>query len=215
MTFSTHTINNYRGRVEDYVGLVPAKVAAKMLAMSTANFMEVYSRGGRLKAVNPKGRQKRHYFKKTEVEALVELRKKTVMAPEAAAILGVNITCVHKLKVAGALRPVSGPDVDGFRLNLFLRSDVEKLHAEREAFKAKRLDEGGSSRFGKQAGPQSNPVQSAVGPRIDQLVEEWQQQTPKLRITGQRLYQQLTSEGYQLGINTVYVHLRARLRQAA
>jgi hypothetical protein len=96
-----------------------------------------------------------------------------------------------------------------------LRSDVEKLYAEREAFKAKRLDEGGSSRFGKQAGPQSNPVRSAIGPRIDQLVEEWQQQTPTLRITGQRLYQQLTSEGYQLGINTIYVHLREKHHRAA
>lgn len=146
------------------------------------------------------------------MEALLEIEGQTIITPEVSKILDVDITAVQKMIVSGILKPISGPLVDGFGKNLFLRGDVEKLRVEREAFKASRVAEGGTSRFGRRAGPQSSPVQDVVGSRINQLIEEWQQQMPELRITGQRLYQQLTNEGYQLGINTIYVHLRNKHR---
>jgi hypothetical protein len=215
MCFSLITIKSYRGRIQDYIGLVTADVAAKMVGLGVTGLLVTYVKKGCLRAINPKGKSKPYYFNKQEVEALAALRELSLTTPKVAEALGVNITCVHKLKLAGILKPVSGPEVDGLGFHLYLRSDVERVLADRDAFKVKRLEEGRSARFGRRAGSQSSPVRSVVGPRIDQLVEEWQQQTPPLRITGQRLYQQLTSEGYQLGINTIYVHLREMHRRAA
>jgi hypothetical protein len=129
-------------------------------------------------------------------------------------MLGVNITCLQKLKVAGVLYPVSGPDVDGFGLNLYLRSDVEKLHSERDAFKAKRVSDGGTSRFGRPCGPNQKPVRNQVSPRIEQLVKQWSATSEGQPISGGRIHRQLVQEGYRVGINTVYVCLR-ELRQQA
>jgi hypothetical protein len=95
---------------------------------------------------------------------------------------------------------------------LYLRSDVENLYAEREAFKAKRVSEGKSARFGRPAGPNWQPVRKKVGPRIEQLVKKWSVKPKGQPISGQRLRRQLVKEGYRVGINTIYVCLR-ELRQ--
>src|SRR5205085_11479828 len=138
-----------------------------------------------------------------------------VHSPAAAAILQVTNTHVKRLTDSGLLTPVSGPGIDSFGLNLYMRSDVEKLHAEREAFKAKRAKEGKTSRFGGGGCPRSRPVQAMIGPRIEQLIEEWARQQPSQPVTGGRLHRQLISEGYQVGEDTVYVYLRRRRRQSA
>lgn len=106
-----------------------------------------------------------------------------------------------------------GPNVDGFGRNLYLRTDVERLHAEREAFKAKRDNEGGSYRFGRLAEPNSQPVRTRVAPRIKQLVKKWNARSNGQRVSGQRLHRQLLKEGYNVGINTIYVCLRELRRQ--
>ena len=93
-----------------------------------------------------------------------------------------------------------------------MRSDVEKLHAEREAFKAKRVSEGRSSRFGRPAGPNWQPVRNKIGPRIEQMVNKWSIKPNGKPVTGQRVHCQLLKEGYRVGINTIYVCLR-ELRQ--
>jgi hypothetical protein len=49
---------------------------------------------------------------------------------------------------AGVIKPISGPSVDGFGKNLFLRNNVIKLRAQRDAYKAKRMKAGKTSRFG-------------------------------------------------------------------
>lgn len=60
------------------------------------------------------------------------------------------------------------------------------------------------------------PVRDVVGPRIDQLLAEWAEQTTaKQRITGSRVHAQLVAEGFSVGTTTVRAHLRARRRQAA
>ena len=145
LRFSRITISKYRRRqIARYIGLVSAQVAADMLGKSESNLFGTYVNKGRLQPVHPNRKQRPCYFRRKDIDALVELREKTLITPESASILGVNLTCIHKLKTSGVLRPVSGPDVDGFRLNLYLRDDVEKLRAEREIYKTKRVSEGGN-----------------------------------------------------------------------
>ena len=50
-----------------------------------------------------------------------------IRSSEVAEILGVNISCVNKLTIAGQLVPFSEPNVDGFQYNVYIRSQVEKL----------------------------------------------------------------------------------------
>jgi len=60
------------------------------------------------------------------------------------------------------------------------------------------------------------PVLEKVASRIDELLEEWgTRTTPKQRITGTRIHQQLIEEGYKVGSSTVRKYLREKRRQAA
>lgn len=68
----------------------------------------------------------------------------------------------------------------------------------------------------KEKKPRRRPVLDKVGPRIDELLEEWKKATtPKQRITGTRVYRQLREEGYQVGSTTVREYLAEKRRQAA
>ena len=63
-------------------------------------------------------------------------------------------------------------------------------------------------------GARARPVLEKVAPRIDELLEEWSTRTtPKQRITGTRLHQQLIEEGYKVGITTVREYLHDKHRQ--
>ena len=63
-------------------------------------------------------------------------------------------------------------------------------------------------------GARARPVLEKVAPRIDELLEEWSTRTtPKQRITGSRLHQQLIEEGYKVGITTVREYLHDKHRQ--
>jgi excisionase family DNA binding protein len=206
--FSRAVLQRYKKQAGDLTGLVAYQAAVRLFGVKLDTFRNKFVKTGRLKpAIAASGGSKR-FFNAEDVEALLEVEKLTIMTAETAKILGVKLSGVDKLMTSGDLKPISGPTVDGFGKNLFLRSNVEKLRMERDSFKANQVQAGKSNRFGRTAGPRSRPVRDLIGPRIDQLIETWQQQTPNLRITGQRLYQQLTSEGYQVGINTIYVHLR-------
>lgn len=62
--------------------------------------------------------------------------------------------------------------------------------------------------------PRPSPIRDHVAPRIDELLVEWKDQiTPKQRITGSRIHQQLREEGYQVGISTVRYYLVEKRRQ--
>jgi hypothetical protein len=213
--FSHYTVEKYKKLSTDRGDLVAFVVAAKLFNLYLDNFYNKYVMTGRLKPVISNSRRSEHFFRMKDVESLLEIEKQTIITPEAAEILGVYVSVVNKLIASGDLKPISGPAVDGFGKNLFLRSNVEKLREEREAFKAERMEEGKGSRFGKQAGSKASPVLDVIGPRIDQLVEKWQERRPERRITGEHLYQQLIKEGYRTGINAVYVYLRQNHRKAA
>ena len=55
----------------------------------------------------------------------------------------------------------------------------------------------------------TKPAQQKVKARFDEQVEEWRgRTTPKQRITGMRIHQQLIEEGFAVGMTTVYGYLR-------
>lgn len=64
--------------------------------------------------------------------------------------------------------------------------------------------------------PKSSPVTEMVGPRIEEILTQWQQRTTaKQRITGTRIHRQLVEEGYQVGVTTVRDYLREKRRKEA
>ena len=68
----------------------------------------------------------------------------------------------------------------------------------------------------KEREPRLRPVMDKVGPRIDEILEEWKHRvTPKQRLTGTRILRQLSEDRYQVGITTVRDYLRERRRQVA
>lgn len=58
------------------------------------------------------------------------------------------------------------------------------------------------------------PVLDQVASRIDELLEEWKgRTTPKQRITGSKIFEQLREEGYRVGVTTVRNYLAEIKRQ--
>lgn len=214
--FSMFTIEKYKARTVDYNGLVSFTVAAEMLGVSVST-LYTYIPKKLLQVALDRG-EGRRYFRLDDVKTLIEdrnnLKQQYVTTAEVASLCKVEEGSVRAWIEAGLLQPICGPRVDGLVHNLYLRSDVEHLYAEREAFKAKRVSEGKSCRFGRPAGPNWQPVRKKVGPRIEQLIKKWSAQPNGQPISGQRLRRQLVKEGYRVGINTIYVCLR-ELRQQA
>jgi len=212
--FSMFTLEKYKERKIDYSGLVSSTVAAEMLGVSVA-ILYRYIPKKLLQLALDRGKGWR-YFRLDDVKRLIEdrnnLKQQYVTTTEVASLCKVKEGSIHEWIDAGLLQPISGPRADGLAHNLYLRRDVEKLYAEREAYKAKCVSEGRSSRFGRPPGPNWQPVRSRVGPRIEQLVKKWSNKPNGQPVSGQRLRRQLVKEGYRVGINTIYVCLR-ELRQ--
>ena len=62
----------------------------------------------------------------------------------------------------------------------------------------------------------ARPVLEVVGPRIDELLEEWKPRSNrKHRITSPRVHRQLVEEGYEVGERTVRAYLSEKRRQDA
>jgi hypothetical protein len=215
--FSKPVIERHKELSLDYRKLVTHIEVMKLFNIQRESLIKKYVRTGRLTvaAEFKNGKHGKLFFRMEDVKALTEIEKQTIITPEAAEILGVYVSVVNKLIDSGDLNPISGPGVDGFGKNLFLKSEVEELRRQREAFKAKRIEEGGSTRFGRQAGSKASPVKDLIGPRIEKLIEEWEKEMPNKRIIGRRLYERLVDEGYQLGIVTVYEYLWQRHVKAA
>jgi TniQ/Helix-turn-helix domain len=213
--FSRYVVQKYMARSADHTGLIAYMAAAKLFELWPDNFYNKFVKTGRLKPVIAGDRRSDYLFRVADVESLLELERQTIITPEAAEILHVNVSCIEKMVASGALKPISGPNVDGFGKNLFLRGDVKRLHSEREAFKAERVNDGKTNRFGRYSSHRARPVRDVIGPRIEKLLEEWGKKCPGQYISGYRLYRQLISEGYQLGIVTIYMYLREKRYQAA
>jgi transposase len=64
--------------------------------------------------------------------------------------------------------------------------------------------------------PRRRPVLDEVGPRIDEILEEWRpRSTRKHRITSPRVHRQLVEEGYAVAERTVRGYLAEKRRQGA
>lgn len=111
--------------------------------------------------------------------------------------------------MARVLKPVRGPHVDGSGINLYLRDDVKKLREERDAFKAARIEQGKTTRFGYVQRPRPRPVLDLIGPRIDLLIKKLGTLFSAKQISGAQIFRQLVKEGYKVGICSVYVYLRS------
>jgi len=131
LRFSRFDVERYRRRRMDARGLVSSHEAAALLGEDLSWFYKRWVRTGRLARVEFEDKLGKHFFRRGEVEKMVELKKSTVTGPEAAKVLGMHRTAVLKLTHKGMLKPVSGPDEDGFGCNLYLLTDVEKLREER------------------------------------------------------------------------------------
>jgi len=106
------------------------------------------------------------------------------------------------LATTGPLKPISGPLIDGASFNVFKLRDVEKVRYEREQFKRKRLEMGGTDRFGSPASPRTHPVFDKIAPRVQQILSESQINAP--RQSGRGIHRRLLKEGFKLHINTLY-----------
>lgn len=216
--FSSYSIKCLIGKVHLFDGLVSTEVAAKLLGKSTSNLSQYYVQTGRLKIACTKDKRM-HLFKKRDIEMLVksknEQSSKTVLSRDVAKILGVGTTTIKRLIESGLLKLFSGPTIDGSAVNRYLRRDVERLHADREAFKAHRLLQGMTSRFGRPPGRSNCPVQDVIGPRIEQLIKKWSCQSPDKKTSGTRLHRQLLKEGYKVAIDTVYKYLGNKRKREA
>jgi len=73
-----------------------------------------------------------------------------------------------------------------------------------------------SEPFRAESEPRRRDVLEVVGPRIDELLEEWRPRTaPKHRITSPRVHRQLAEEGHQVGERTVRRYLAEKRRKTA
>lgn len=147
--FSRYIVETYKNKSVTHIGLIAFVATANLFNLLPVSFYNKFVRTGRLKPVIDSGRRSEHFFRMDDVETILEVEEQTIITPEAVEILRVDASCINKMIASGRLKPISGPSVDGFGKNLFLRSDVEKLSAEREAFKSKCAKEGKTTRYGR------------------------------------------------------------------
>jgi DNA-binding transcriptional MerR regulator len=155
----------------------------------------------------------RRYFRRKDLEKLIASQKQFLNSAEVRKILEIGPTQLFRLAATGILKPISGPLIDGSTFNVFKRSDVERLHEERQGFKRERLETGGSDRFGSPAGPRSHPVLSVIEPRVKQLLAE--ATVNGTRLSGLSIHRELLKEGYEAHFNTVYSCLHHLARTTA
>ncbi len=168
LAVSRDAVDKLKGRLSKFDGLVSTSSAARMLGISSSNFGEYYVRPGRMEPALVLGRN-RNYFRLRDIEHILRAREdqdEMLTSQQVADTCGVYISCVYKWSLAGVLKPVARRSVGGHIRDLYRRKDAEKLLAEREAFKAKRIEEGKTDRTGRPSGPQKSPVQELIGPRI-------------------------------------------------
>jgi plasmid maintenance system antidote protein VapI/predicted DNA-binding transcriptional regulator AlpA len=125
LRFTKFDVERYKKRSSEGNDLVVSQKAAEMLGEDLSWFYRRWVRSGRLPKAELHDELGAHFFRKSDVEKLVELKKATITGPEAGKILCMHRTAVLKLTKRKELNPVSGPDVDGFGRYLYLRHEVE------------------------------------------------------------------------------------------
>lgn len=212
--FSRRIIENFKLQGTDFWGLVSTSVAASMLNKPIRNFYVQYVHTGRLKKAIDGSKPSKQFFRRQDVEALIEVEEQVIGSRTAAKILNVSMSSIYRTTVSKELKLVSGPLANGYPINLFLRSDVEELSRTRAAFRAECLRSGKTARFSKQPGKRSCPVQEKVIDRIKQVLKgRSSQRGVTQRLDGLALHRQLVREGFKIGTTTVYKVLHKQLDQ--
>lgn len=151
--FFTETgIENFKKLGLKNLDVVSRSAAAKIVGIGMTAFKARYLKTKRLIPIEMEGGSRRLLYSIDDVEKVRLMEIQGIRSTEAAEILNVNISCVNKLTLAGQLKPVSGPNVDGFQYNVYIRSEVDALRNERNAFKVGQMKAGKSSRFGRVSG---------------------------------------------------------------
>jgi len=205
--FTLRKLRRLKGKVNSYNGLVSVQIAAEMCAMSVKRFNARFVIRKRLNVIHVGG-DRASYFRKTEVQELADQLNSLVGASDVRSLLDLGESQLLRLINSGELRPISGPHTDGSAVNLFRRNEVETFRKQRQAFKRKRMRAGGSPRFGSPAGPKRRPVIDTIASRVDELIASAKAQG--IRMSGNAIHSQLLEEGYDVGINSVYVCLRRK-----
>jgi hypothetical protein len=160
LLFSKHSVEKFLSRRDDVQGLISTKVAARLLGYRhPCNFMLNEVKRGFVKPIKKMdGKQYAFFFDRAAVEALaIERTRRRAICEDpayvdtkgAAGILGVNVSAVHKMITGGIIQPEKGWRHDGLIVNMYHRSDVERLKLERDAYKARCARRGKSTRFGR------------------------------------------------------------------
>jgi hypothetical protein len=214
LCFSKYTIDAFKTQAPNYVGLVSANVAAAMLGKHIRNFNIKYVRTCRLSPVYIDGKPGKRFFRIKDIEAMIELEKATIGSGSVAGILKVSMSSIYRMVLSGELKPISGPHVDGYPVNLYLRVDVEKLKTARDAFRSECVRVGKMTRYSKPSDNRSCPVQEKIIPRVKQwLKDQFSRNGMTQRICGLELQRLLLSEGYKIATTTIYKVLRKQLEQ--
>jgi predicted DNA-binding transcriptional regulator AlpA len=198
-------LRRFFGRVESYMALLSARVAAHLCGISVRNCRETLTTSCSLTPIHVEG-DAATYFRKAEVDGFVQQTKSLVRSADVRSRLGIGRSQLFRLIKSGELNPIAGPDIDGSVTNRFLKSEVEELRTQRQLFKRHRAREGGSQRFGKPAGPKRSPVIETIAARVNELLLI--AKAEGVRLSGIKIHQVLLKEGYKVGINSVYVYLR-------
>jgi hypothetical protein len=144
----------------DIKDIFSLKFTLKLLGINIMAFEHRYIKTKKIKPLKFNNRSKL-FFHRLEVERLRQIELNGIRSGEAAKILQVKVAHVNRLVLAGELNIISGPRIDGFNYNVYLREDVEALQEKRTAFKKKQLNVGKSTRFGKVSGNRYSKIQRA------------------------------------------------------
>jgi hypothetical protein len=153
--FRHRSLEKLKGRVERYMELISVRAAAKFFSRN-AGFNFRYARNPQPQVICIPRDQKR-YFRIEDIHRLIETEKGLLGSAAVADILKIGLSQILRLVTAGMLVPTSGPNIDGNAINLFCRPDVETFRKAREAFRRKRLREGGSLALGFRLAPREGP----------------------------------------------------------
>jgi predicted site-specific integrase-resolvase len=118
--------------------LILISVAAKMLHTASSSFRRKWIRTGKIKVIDLESIPARHYLLREDVQRVIktiktakEEKTKFLNSRQAASLLGVNYTTVHKMEKAGKLSRVSTYNVSGQLSPLYSVIDVSKLRQQR------------------------------------------------------------------------------------
>jgi excisionase family DNA binding protein len=123
--FEPTEVDSYLRRFRENTGLVPLELA--LVELGAVRLSDLHRRWIARKMLTPIDSGLGLYFASTEVEASKSEASRWLTTKEAAAVLSVTQHQLRNWVKLGRISPVSGPQIDGGRVFLFDKAEVEKL----------------------------------------------------------------------------------------